>query len=236
MAWHSDEWYRVYADENGRVVREVSDEDARTKQLEDIARVCYCAHGERDFKTGVTKTGKSWAAWFCPIGRDGHQDCKPQWVRPSDGKPLQLTADAVIGELTRNTAVYDDYDWRQLLSGDPRTAPKPQCNCYWSPYGGRIALTDDGCPVHQHCPVDTAAYSEEAKEFLGLQEQLTQGPTRQELRLSIKYTIRALGSFVAIFPTAGIESALGSNVWLNLASMVGLFLSALFFAHKADTV
>lgn len=234
MSWHSDEWYRVYVDETGRVVREVSDEDARTKQLEDIAKVCYCAHGERDFKTGVTKTGKSWAAWFCPVGRDGHQDCKPQWVRPSDGKPLQLTSDAVIGELTRNTAVYDDCDWREVLTPEPPA--KPECDCYWSLYGGRIALTDDGCPVHQHCPVDTMAYSKEAQEFLGLQERVAKGLTRQERRLSSKYTIGALSSFVAIFPVAGVESAIGVSFWVDFVSTVGLFIGSLFFASRADKV
>lgn len=36
-----------------------------------------CAHGERVFKSGTSKAGKQYSAWFCPAPQ-GSQ-CSPQW-------------------------------------------------------------------------------------------------------------------------------------------------------------
>lgn len=40
----------------------------------------YCAHGERDYKEGVSKAGKTYKGYFCTSG-DKDNQCSPEWAK-----------------------------------------------------------------------------------------------------------------------------------------------------------
>lgn len=45
----------------------------------------FCPHGQREFITGITKSGKNagrtWRAWACPADRDDPTKCDKEWIR-----------------------------------------------------------------------------------------------------------------------------------------------------------
>lgn len=45
----------------------------------------FCPHGQREFISGITKSGKNagrpWKAWACPADRDDPSKCDKEWIR-----------------------------------------------------------------------------------------------------------------------------------------------------------
>lgn len=40
-----------------------------------------CPHGQRTYKTGMSKTGSPYKMWACPAPQSDPSQCKPEWVK-----------------------------------------------------------------------------------------------------------------------------------------------------------
>lgn len=40
-----------------------------------------CQHGQKQYKTGIGKTGKEWKAWACPARSSDPTRCEFEWIR-----------------------------------------------------------------------------------------------------------------------------------------------------------
>lgn len=59
-----------------------NDKPARQQPPQDLSDDDrFCAHGERTFKTGTSKSGRAWKAMMCPTPQGTPDQCPPKWLR-----------------------------------------------------------------------------------------------------------------------------------------------------------